>query len=118
MTLAIADKIKQLQAQIPKAPAISSGKLIRGVGLTLEAVGCQVPVGGRCLVQTSHGQIEAEVVGFSGDVTYLMPTQSVKGIVPGYASYTHLTLPTIDSCVISVFAVSLNNTDSFTPPLV
>jgi flagellum-specific ATP synthase len=83
MTLAIADKIKQLQEQVPKAVAISSGKLIRGVGLTLEAVGCQVPVGGRCLVQTSRGQIEAEVVGFSGDVTYLMPTESVKGIVPG-----------------------------------
>jgi flagellum-specific ATP synthase len=83
MTLAIADKIKQLQEQVPQAPAISSGKLIRGVGLTLEAVGCQVPVGGRCLVQTSQGQIEAEVVGFSGDVTYLMPTESVKGIVPG-----------------------------------
>lgn len=83
MTLAIADKIKQLQEQIPDAPAISSGKLVRGVGLTLEAVGCQVPVGGRCLVQTSRGQIEAEVVGFSGDVTYLMPTESVKGIVPG-----------------------------------
>ena len=83
MTLAIADKIKQLQKQVPKAPAVSSGKLVRGVGLTLEAVGCQVPVGGRCLVQTSQGQIEAEVVGFSGDVTYLMPTESVKGIVPG-----------------------------------
>lgn len=83
MTLAIADKIKQLQEQVPQAPAISSGKLVRGVGLTLEAVGCQVPVGGRCLVQTSQGQIEAEVVGFSGDVTYLMPTESVKGIVPG-----------------------------------
>jgi flagellum-specific ATP synthase len=83
MTSAIADKIKQFHAQIPNAPAISSGKLTRGVGLTLEAVGCQVPIGGRCLVQTIHGQIEAEVVGFSGDVTYLMPTESVKGIVPG-----------------------------------
>ena len=83
MTLAIAEKIKQLQDQVPVALAISSGKLIRGVGLTLEAVGCKVPVGGRCLVQTSEGQIEAEVVGFSGEVTYLMPTESVKGIVPG-----------------------------------
>ncbi|MFT5712938.1 MAG: flagellum-specific ATP synthase [Glaciecola sp.] len=83
MILAIADKIKQLQNEVPNAPAIASGKLIRGVGLTLEAVGCQVPIGGRCLVQTSHGQIEAEVVGFSGDVTYLMPAESVKGIVPG-----------------------------------
>ncbi|MDT0628255.1 flagellar protein export ATPase FliI [Alteromonas sp. W364] len=83
MTLAMLDKIKQLQEQVPTPTPISSGKLVRGVGLTLEAVGCQVPVGGRCLVQTSAGEIEAEVVGFSGDITYLMPSESVKGIVPG-----------------------------------
>jgi flagellum-specific ATP synthase len=51
--------------------------------LTLEAVGCQLPVGSQCLVQTIDGQIEAEVVGFGDDITYLMPTEGVKGIVPG-----------------------------------
>jgi flagellum-specific ATP synthase len=44
------------------------GRLTRMVGLTLEAVGCQVPVGARCDILTAGGeQIEAEVVGFSGD---------------------------------------------------
>ncbi|MBF7072373.1 flagellar protein export ATPase FliI [Glaciecola sp. MH2013] len=79
----ILDNIKSLQQQVPKSVAISSGKLVRGVGLTLEAVGCQIPVGGRCLVQTKQGEIEAEVVGFAGEITYLMPTESVQGIVPG-----------------------------------
>ncbi len=77
------EKVKTLQGQIPQTTAVASGKLVRGVGLTLEAVGCQLPVGSQCLVQTVEGEIEAEVVGFAGSVTYLMPTEAVKGIVPG-----------------------------------
>ncbi|MEC7284693.1 MAG: flagellar protein export ATPase FliI, partial [Pseudomonadota bacterium] len=32
---------------------------------------------------TIEGEIEAEVVGFGDDITYLMPTEAVRGIVPG-----------------------------------
>ncbi|MCY7294430.1 flagellar protein export ATPase FliI [Alteromonas sp. a30] len=77
------EKVKTLQTQIPHSKPVASGKLVRGVGLTLEAVGCQLPVGSQCLVQTIDGEIEAEVVGFADAVTYLMPTEAVKGIVPG-----------------------------------
>ncbi|MDN4504401.1 flagellar protein export ATPase FliI [Alteromonadaceae bacterium BrNp21-10] len=77
------ERIQSYQQKIPRAHTVSEGKLIRGIGLTLEAVGCQLPVGSQCLVQTIDGEIEAEVVGFAKDVTYLMPTQAVKGIVPG-----------------------------------
>jgi flagellum-specific ATP synthase len=83
MTLALADQIKEINKTVYTSQSISAGKLVRGVGLTLEAVGCQIPVGGRALVQTLHGRVEAEVVGFAGDITYLMPTESIKGIVPG-----------------------------------
>lgn len=79
----ILDKIRQLQAQVPSSQAVSAGKLVRGIGLTLEAVGCQLPIGSQCLVQTVDGQIEAEVVGFAESVTYLMPTEAVKGVIPG-----------------------------------
>jgi len=59
------------------------GKLTRMVGLTLEAVGCQAPIGGRCLIVSSDKtEIEAEVVGFSGDKTFLMPTGDIRGLVP------------------------------------
>ncbi len=34
-------------------------------------------------MQTIEGEIEAEVVGFGDDITYLMPTEAVRGIVPG-----------------------------------
>jgi flagellum-specific ATP synthase len=83
MSTAMLDRIKLLKDQVPQAPIVACGKLVRGIGLTLEAIGCQMPVGSQCLVQTMEGEIEAEVVGFAENVTYLMPTEAVKGIVPG-----------------------------------
>ncbi len=59
------------------------GRLTRMVGMTLEAVGCQSAIGGRCLVEGVDKQlIETEVVGFSGDKLYLMPTTGINGILP------------------------------------
>src|SRR5574344_1771577 len=53
---------------IPESPVKPqvSGKLVRVVGLTLEAVGCR-----------------AAVVGFSGDKLYFMPSEELQGVVPG-----------------------------------
>ena len=57
--------------------------LKRVVGLTLEATGCPQQIGGRCSVTGGDGrQHEAEVVGFSGDRTFLMPTGEMHGLVP------------------------------------
>ena len=77
------EHFKALPKQVASGPIVAAGKLVRGIGLTLEAVGCQLPVGSQCLVQTVEGEIEAEVVGFGDDITYLMPTETVRGIVPG-----------------------------------
>ncbi len=66
----------------PAAPVVE-GKLKRVVGLMLEAVGCQVPIGGYCMVQTAdHDWLETEVVGFSGDRILLMPTGDMRGVMP------------------------------------
>ncbi len=57
------------------------GKITRMVGLTLEAVGCRAAIGGRVEVLGSDGgRIEAEVVGFSGESLYLMPTGDIRGL--------------------------------------
>ena len=54
------------------------------VGLTMEAIGCVVALGDRCAVQVGqHRWVESEVVGFTGDLTYLMPTEAIDGISPG-----------------------------------
>ena len=77
---------KQLSAQrasssLPPPPV--EGVLTRMVGLTLEAAGCQAAVGDRCDVLGNDGaRIEAEVVGFSGDRLYLMPTGDIHGLKP------------------------------------
>ena len=64
------------------APAVE-GVLTRMVGLTLEAVGCQAPIGASCDVVNPGGQsVETEVVGFSGDSLYLMPISEIRGLVP------------------------------------
>lgn len=59
------------------------GRLTRMIGLTLEAVGFQAPVGSRCEVQAvGRDPVEAEVVGFHDETLYLMPTGSIRGLVP------------------------------------
>ncbi len=64
-------------------PLVVEGKLTRMVGLTIEAIGCQVEIGGRCRIQSVDGNmVEAEVVGFSGDRLYLMPVGNVHGLAP------------------------------------
>jgi len=60
-----------------------AGRLVRVVGLTLEAVGVKAHVGSQCLVETAHGELIAEVVGFAKEITYLMPEQSLQGVLPG-----------------------------------
>lgn len=61
-----------------------SGRLVRMVGLTLEAIGLNVRVGDRCLVERKPGtDIEAEVVGFDQQRIFLMPIEQVDGVQPG-----------------------------------
>jgi len=67
-------------------PLIVEGKLTRMVGLTIEAVGCQAAIGDRCLIRSTQGrEIEAEVVGFAGEKTFLMPTGDIRGLLPNAA---------------------------------
>ena len=60
-----------------------AGKLTRVVGLTLEAIGCRAAVGSLCHIETQDGVLEAEVVGFSGEKLFLMPSEQLKGVIPG-----------------------------------
>ncbi|MBG0847840.1 flagellar protein export ATPase FliI [Pseudomonas chengduensis] len=71
---------------LPSQP-ILEGRLLRMVGLTLEAEGLRAAIGSRCLVINEDSyhpvQVEAEVMGFSGGKIYLMPAGSLAGIAPG-----------------------------------
>ena len=83
------------------APLESQGKLVRVAGLVLEATGIKVPLGSVCRIQmpsSGHSPrrglapVNAEVVGFSGDRAYLMPTDEVQGLSSG-ATVVPRTLP-------------------------
>jgi flagellum-specific ATP synthase len=73
---------RRRRVQLTPAPAVE-GSLTRMIGLTLEAVGCQASIGDCCDVIASDGtRVESEVVGFSGDRLYLMPTGDAHGLGP------------------------------------
>jgi flagellum-specific ATP synthase len=65
-------------------PLETHGRLVRVTGLVLEAAGLRVPVGSVCEVRMDEQPpVIAEVVGFSGDRAYLMPTGDVHGLASG-----------------------------------
>jgi flagellum-specific ATP synthase len=65
-------------------PWVVSGRLTRVAGLVMEAVGLKVAVGSGCVVALPGGhKVDAEVVGFSGEKLFLMPSTDVYGLVPG-----------------------------------
>ncbi|GAA5078654.1 flagellar protein export ATPase FliI [Lysobacter panacisoli] len=76
----------RLESAAPQPRALGlarEGVLRRAVGLTLEASGCSAPLGSRCRVETQGGVwVDAEVVGFSGDRTFLMPSAHLEGLLP------------------------------------
>jgi len=77
-----AKRIKKLQDYVGESRGlVVEGKLTRMIGLTLEAAGCRAAIGEKCDVISSSGDdIEAEVVGFSGESLYLMPTGDIRGL--------------------------------------
>ena len=78
----LTESILKAQRLVKDATPEVSGRLTKVNGLTLEAVGVSVPLGGHCRIQTLNGEVDAEVVGFENDKIFLMPTDQVDGIVP------------------------------------
>lgn len=68
---------------VADAGLVREGILRRAIGLTLEATGCQAPLGSNCRIEVAGGNwIDAEVVGFAGERTYLMPSAELHGLLP------------------------------------
>ncbi|MCS6122030.1 flagellar protein export ATPase FliI [Shewanella baltica] len=77
------NRLNHHQDKVPPFRAVASGQLVRVVGLTLEASGCRAPVGSLCSIETMAGELIAEVVGFDGELLYLMPIEELRGVLPG-----------------------------------
>lgn len=59
------------------------GRIQRASGLLLEATGLKLALGEQCLLELPGERIPAEIVGFSGDTSYLMPLAPLHGVGPG-----------------------------------
>lgn len=64
--------------------ATPTGRLVGATGLLLESVGCPLRVGQRCSVEAAPGEwVEAQVVGFRGERSFLMPLKKTEGFATG-----------------------------------
>ncbi|MBF0281266.1 MAG: FliI/YscN family ATPase [Zetaproteobacteria bacterium] len=76
--------------------ALFVGKVSKVVGTVVEAAGLQMRIGQSCKIMCSSGvPLEAELVGFQGQFSVLMPSGSVAGIAPGDAIYPQDSSPSI-----------------------
>jgi FliI/YscN family ATPase len=73
--------IDQIQRSLPVG---LSGRVSKLVGLTVAVAGFPAPLGAVAKLEAEHGtSVEAEVVGFSGDDTLMLPYGEVHGIRRG-----------------------------------
>ncbi|MBB6562550.1 flagellum-specific ATP synthase [Acidovorax soli] len=64
--------------------ATPTGRLVGASGLLLESAGCALHTGQRCHIETAAGGwIDAQVVGFREDLSYLMPFKKTEGLATG-----------------------------------
>ena len=76
--------IQSARVREEPCPGSEQVRLVRVVGMTLEARGILAPVGALCRIEsTNHESFDAEVVGFHDDILYLMPFTDPSGAGPG-----------------------------------
>ncbi len=64
--------------------ATPTGRLVGASGLLLESAGCRLHTGQRCQIETVEGDwLDAQVVGFRGKVSFLMPFKKAEGLTTG-----------------------------------
>jgi flagellum-specific ATP synthase len=82
---ALASYLRDCQEAVTQVlPWRVTGRLTRVAGLVMEAVGLKLATGVSCRVTMPGGQqVDAEVVGFSGERLFLMPSTDVYGMAPG-----------------------------------
>jgi flagellum-specific ATP synthase len=81
----IANHFQKIANSIEQNSSVTiSGTITRMTGTKIEAVGMTVPLGTLCKIGiTDDHFINAEVIGFSENITYLMASENVEGIKQG-----------------------------------
>ncbi|MEM7364941.1 MAG: FliI/YscN family ATPase [Pseudomonadota bacterium] len=80
----IRESLNQIRQRVQPIRRSVEGRLVRINGATLEARGCQAPIGSRCRVISVDGnEVMTEVVSFAEDRLYLMSLHPTDGVTPG-----------------------------------
>lgn len=73
--------------QFPKIDHLGAftlyGKVHKVSGYLIEATGLKAKVGTLCEIDCASSKVQAEVIGFKSDITYLMSADELRGILPG-----------------------------------
>jgi flagellum-specific ATP synthase len=78
--------LNRLKASLREVPAVTvSGRVVRAMGLVVEAQLPGASVGATCEIDLGHAHVLAECVGFHGENALLMPAGDVRGIHSGAA---------------------------------
>lgn len=91
--------LEYLKERMDKVPnTFPYGKVSGVSGLLISCVGLsKVPLGAMCKIEDAYGHhIKAEVVGFEGDKTIMMPFDAMEGIGAGARVYVSDTKGTIE----------------------
>ena len=81
MSNLVADKLTELSHSLQDIGATDFGFVGRVVGLTIETRGLKAAMGSVCEIERESGApIEAQVVGFSGETTFMMAFGETSGI--------------------------------------
>ena len=81
MSNLVADKLTELSHSLQDTGARDFGFVARVVGLTIETRGLKAAMGSVCEIERESGApIEAQVVGFSGETTFMMAFGETSGI--------------------------------------
>lgn len=76
--------VKMSQAIDENPSAVVTGSITKITGMKLEATGLSVPMGTQCKILISENdQVDAEVIGFAENTTFLMAIQHTYGIKQG-----------------------------------
>ena len=83
--VSIAGRVKAYLPYTQARPEyVAEGRLLRMVGLTLEAIGCKVPIGGHCTIRSPEAaDIEAEVVAGERDTRLLGSDRKPPDVLAG-----------------------------------
>lgn len=76
---------KRMAHAIEHNPSITVvGSIVAITGMKIEAIGLSVPIGTLCKIMISEKKyIEAEVIGFHDEITYLMAVEDMMGVKQG-----------------------------------